>query len=243
MRRNRSLISLLTLVVALGLAGAGLVASPASAAREKLIQGVVVDQAGHPVLGVMVQATDADGLVVASDESYENTNADGEAQPGYFALHVGARGTFTVTFSKAGHTSQTIEGVEIVRGAPVASLGEVEVPKKLVVTKTSASPARDSITTDDRGRVEVVVTPGSERPVGEVVVTAGRKVVGSGILRSRDRGTITVTLRKLDRGTHELRATYEGSEFHRSSTSSKFTLAVKAPRHGRTLPNALAYVG
>lgn len=243
MRRTRSLTGFLMLVVALALSSIGLVAGPATAAREKLIQGVVVDQGGYPVLDVQVSAIDADGNIVATDLSYENTDGDGEAQPGYFALRVGVRGTFTVTFAKAGHTSQTVEGVEIFRGSPVASLGEVEVPKRLVATTTTAALVKSTVTTDERGRVELTVKPGSAKPLGEVVVQDGRKVLGSTSLRSRDKGVASVILRKLDRGTYDLKVIYEGSAFHRSSTSSKLTLTVKAPRRHRLVPNALPFVG
>lgn len=242
MLRTRSLTGLLLLALTLGLVATGLVTTSASAAREKLIQGVVVDQGGHPVLGVTVSAVGADGENAASDLSYENTDASGDPQRGYFALHV-TRGTFDVKLSKEGYTSVTISGIEITRRHPVESLGEVELVKKAVGTETSGKLVDNEITTDDKGKVKVTVTPGAQKPTGDVQVKEGSKVLGSAELVARNKGEVTVTLKKLAKGSHDLKVVYTGSKFHKASTSSKLTLVVKAAKRHRRLPNALAILG
>ena len=242
MSRSRPLTGLL-LALALGLVGAGLVATPASAAPEKLIQGVVVDQGGRPVLDVQVVAVNEGGDPAASDLTYENTDANGDPQRGYFALHVGAKGTYTVKLSKDGYVSKTIADVKVNRKNPKASLGEITLTKKLVETKTSGKLVKDSITVDDKGKVKVTVTPAGEKPTGDVEVTSGKKVVGSGELKAKDKGELTITLKKLAKGSYDLKVSYDGSTFQKGSTSDKFTLTVKAPKKKRQLPNALAYVG
>ncbi len=243
MSRSRSLAGSLLLVLTVGLVSTGLVASPATAAREKLVQGVVVDQGGRPVLGVEVAAVDEGGETVASDLSYENTNAEGDPQRGYFALHVGATGIFTVKLSKSGYISQTVSGVQVTRKHPVASLGEITLTKKPIATETSGRLVDAEISTGDRGKVKVTVSPGKEKPVGDVVVKNGRATVGSGELKAGDKGELTVTLKKLDKGSYDLKVVYAGSKFFKESTSGKLTLVVKAPKRHRPVPNALPFVG
>lgn len=243
MSRSRSLVGSLLLVLTVGLVSTGLVTSPASAAREKLVQGVVVDQGGRPVLGVAVAAVDDAGKTVASDLSYENTNAAGDPQRGYFALHVGARGTFAIKLSKDGYVSRSISGVQITRKHPVASLGEITLTRKLVATETSGKLVDAEITTSDKGKVKVTVSPGKEKPVGDVVVRSGSKTVGSGDLDASDKGEVTITLQKLAKGSYDLKVVYTGSKFFKESTSGKLTLVVKAPKRHRPVPNALPFVG
>jgi hypothetical protein len=91
--------------------------------------------------------------------------------------------------------------------------------------------------------VVTVRTDETRKPLGKVEVKKGSKVVGSGRLQAGDKGVLTVTVDKLARGQHDLKAHFEGSTYLRESTSRKFTLKVSAPRRHRPLPNALAYVG
>ncbi len=242
MSRSRPVTGLLV-ALTLGLVGAGLVTTSASAAPEKLIQGVVVDQGGRAVLDVSVVAVKEDGVAAASDLSYENTDADGDPQRGYFALHVGARGTYTVMLSKNGYVSETISGVTVNRKSPRASLGAVTLTKKLVETKTSGKLVDSSVTVGSKGKVKVTVTPAGEKPTGDVEVTSGKKVVGSGELKAQDKGELTLTLKKLDKGSHDLKVSYDGSKFLKGSTSDRLTLVVKAAKRSRQVPNALAFVG
>lgn len=232
----RPLRILSTLALATGLAG--LTAAPADAAREPLIQGVAVNGNGQPVLDVAVSATDEGGQTSASDLSYENAAADGSPQRGYFALHVGSNGTYTVTLKKKGFETERISGVEIRRGGKVASLGEVSLLRS---TTTGARVLHD-VRVGEKAKVKVTVEPTGQKPIGKVLVKDGRKTVGWATLKGADKGVVTVTLDKLPKGSYDLRAVYGGFSAFGSSTSRKVTLTVKPARNRMQRPNALTYV-
>lgn len=238
MHRTRSLTGLLLLALTLGLVATGLATTSASAARQKLVQGVVVDGRGQHLDGVTVQAFDDSGAPAASAETYANL-APGGTQHGYFWLDV-PRGVYTVKVAEPGYVPVTLRAITIERGHPQASLGEITLLRR---TETSGRLADAGITTDDKGKVKVTVTPGAQKPTGDVQVREGSKVVGSAELVARARGEVTVTLRKLARGSHDLKVVYTGSELHQESTSSRLTLVVKAATRHRRLPNALAILG
>ena len=238
MARSRSLAGAL----AVALMSFGAVASTttsASAAPEPLIQGVAVDGKGRPVLDVKVIAVNADGETVASDLSYENTDANGDPQRGYFALHV-VKGTYRVVLTKQGYVKETLQGIEIKRGQWRASLGEIDL---LRTSRASGKLVRGTVAVGDKGKVKVTVTPTGDKPTGSVVVKKGQKKVGSATLKATHKGEVTVTLDKLPKGSHDLKVVYGGSRVHQGSTSATLTLTVKAERRGRLVPNALAYLG
>ena len=234
---SRSLLMSSLLALAMAPTGTTFVASSAAAAPEPLIQGVVVDQADRPVLGVKVQAIADDGSAAASDESYENVTAEGDPQPGYFALHVGDLGTYTVVLSKKGYFSETLEGVTLNRRGRIASLGEVELTRRPAATTTRAALKDAVVAPDERARVVVTVTADDgASPTGSVKVKDGRDALGSATLRAGDKGKVTITLPRLGRGSHDLKVFYGGADLLQPSTSKAFTLTVKKPNRER--PNA-----
>lgn len=232
-----------------GLTASGLaLAAPASAVPDRLVQGVAVDQHGEPLLDVTVQAfaDDGDDEAEASDRSYENVTADGDPQHGYFALHVGTRGTYTVTLSKKGYYSETRDGIRVSRRSPVASLGEVELVRKPQETSTAARPRSSSVGTSEQAKVQVSVSCDDTAcdglvPTGRVEVRDGRRVLGAAALKRAHDGTITVTVRKLPRGSYDLKAVYGGSDLLEQSSSRTFGLTVGMK--GATRPNARAWIG
>lgn len=237
MLRIRPVVGLLFALV-LGLVVSGLTSAPATAVADPIIQGVAVDGDGHPILDVEVTA-EKNGEVVASDLSYENTDAEGQPQPGYFALHV-TKGDYTVTLSKKGFEPVAIGGISIRKGHRIESLGEITL---LRTSTTSGKLDKAEIRADEKGKVAVTVKPTGMKPTGGIEVREGRKTVGSATLKSRHKGELTVTLDKLAKGVHELKVFYEGSSAFAGSTSGKLTLTVKAPRKKLQRPNALRYVG
>jgi hypothetical protein len=237
MPRPRSLAALL-LALVLGLVASVLVSAPASAVADPIIQGVAVDGTGRPILDVKVSA-EKNGEVIATDLTYENVTADGDPQPGYFALHV-TKGDYTVTLSKKGYETAVIGDVSIRKGRRIASLGEITLRR---TSTTSAKLVDDSITVDEKGKVKVTVAPTGSKPTGKVSVQEGRKTVGSATLKAKHKGELTVTLDKLAKGAHDLKVTYGGSDDFAESTSGKLTLVVKAPKKKSQRPNALRYVG
>lgn len=232
---------LLALVLAaLGLLASGVVASPASAARPvPKIWGVVTDDRGAPVLGVQVTAADEDGKAAASDLSYDDPDGDQAPRPGYFELFVGSNGSYTVTLQKEGYRSVQLRDVEVARGSRVVDLGEIEL-KRFYATRSAGKLADDSIGPKDRARVTVTVTcpQGCEGVAltGKVVVKVGRTSLGSATLAASHKGKITVTLPRLDKGSYDLKALYEGAPSLKASSSKSFTLTVRKPNRKR--PNA-----
>ncbi|MFC6287931.1 Ig-like domain repeat protein [Nocardioides sp. GCM10027113] len=233
-------------VSALGLTLSGLAVTPAAAAPEPKIWGVVVDQGNRPVLDVTVQAVNQRGVVAASDLSYDDPDGNSAPRPGYFGLFVGGKGTYDVTFSKKGYFSRTVEEVTVARGGWVRALGDVVLQRKPQESKTSAKLADSSITTSEKGRVTVSVGCDDVAcdglvPTGKVTVTSDGDVLGSGVLRPANKGKLTIVLGKLGRGSYALRASYKGDEFLKASGSRAVTLKVTRP--SRTRPNARAWIG
>lgn len=242
MIRTRSLAGHLLLVLTLGLVVTGLTSAPASAATQKLIQGVVVDQTGRPVDDVTVIARNAEGTAVASALTYASAWEDGP-QHGYFWLQV-TRGVYTLEISKDGYVPVSLDGIEITRRHPKASLGEVTLEKKKVESTTKAVLRDATISTDEKGKVTVTVTSKeTAKPTGEVMIKAGGKTVGSDDLRASDRGQITVVLERLARGSYDLKAHFGGSPYLKESDAKAGTLTVRRPSRHRPLPNALPWVG
>lgn len=240
MSRSRSLTALLLLALGLGFAATGLVATSAAAAAEPKIWGVVLDGKGKPVLDVVVTAVDENSRTAASDLSYEGGTADDSPRQGYFELMVGSNGTYTVTLKKSGFVTEKVSGIKIASGQRVQGLGDITL---LRVSKTSGDLVKSTVSTGDKGKVEVAVTPAGEKPTGKVAVKEGKQVVGSATLKGKHNGEVTVTLEKLAKGSHDLKVVYGGSGVHAASTSAKFTLKVTKPKQKRQSPNALTYLG
>lgn len=202
-----------------------------------LIRGVVADQFGHYVDDVDVQAVRANGNVAASSLTYASNWKSGP-QHGFFYLEVGKLGTYSLTFSKSGFVSRTLDNVEITRLKQRLGLGEIKLTRKQATTTTSAALRDATITTKDKPRVDVSVAPGKAKPVGKVEIRIGKKVVGSTTLEAGDKGSTTVTLDNLDKGTYTLTASYVGSKTMKASSSKKMTLTVRKGGKGHGRPNA-----
>lgn len=204
-----------------------------AAAAPPIIQGVVTDQFGHKVDDVEVDAVRANGNPAASALTYSNRN---NGQPhGYFHLEVGGKGSFTLTLSKDGYVTEEIGPFDITRKKQRLSLGELELVKKLADTKTTGELKDDSITPTQKGKVDVTVSAKGAKPAGEIEIRDGRNVVGNDEMTAGDNGSITVTLKKLAKGSYNLKAYFLGSNTLKPSSSRSFTLEVKKPRHR---PNA-----
>ncbi len=204
-----------------------------------LIQGLVVDQTGHFLNNVDVAAVRASGVVAASSLTYASTRADGP-QNGYFYLEVGKKGTYTLTLSRTGYVTRTLPAVEIVRLRQKLALGEITLTRKLADSKVAAKLPDTQITTNDKGKVDVTVSSAATRkPTGAVEIREGKAVLGSGRLAAGDKGHLKVTLKKLARGSHDLKAYFLGSSSLKKSYSQAVTLTVKKPRqHRAARPNA-----
>lgn len=191
-----------------------------------LVQGVVVDQFGRYVDGVQVRVTLPNGKPVAAAESYASEWEDGP-QHGYFFAETG-RGTFTVTLSKSGYETVEYDDIEVTRRGQRVSLGEIQIDKVLAATSTTAALARQG----NRAAVVVAVTTkATNKPTGVVEIREKNKVVGSASLKAGNRGTLLVSLGKLGKGGHVLRAYFLGStDLAPSSSKRPVTLVVGKPK-------------
>lgn len=208
---------------------AGRAAAAVATEVHPLIQGVVVDQDGTPVDDVEVQATKADGTPQASDLTYASQRADGP-QHGYFWLQV-TKGTYTLTLSKDGYRTVEYDAGQISKRNQKISMGELVIKRIAAPTETRGSLQRATVTTRQRGLVDVTVTSKGAKPVGDVEVREGRDVVGDGTLEKSDGGSVTLELDRLPRGAHELKAYFLGSAGFKESSSKSFTLTVVRTRH------------
>ncbi|MBZ5739222.1 Ig-like domain repeat protein [Nocardioides mangrovi] len=203
-------------------------AAPHAAASSPLIKGVVVDQSGKAIDDVKVQALDKKGKPVASALTYASQWASGP-QHGFFFVEVGAKGTYSLTLSKSGYDTRTISGLEVTKRR--LALGELTLKKTLPSTKTTAELSDKSITTKEKGEIEVKVsTSATKRPTGDIEILEGRRVVGEATLKAGAKGEVSVVLDKLGVGSHHLVASYLGSSSLKASKSGSVTLVVKKPR-------------
>jgi hypothetical protein len=237
MIRTRSAALLTTLV----LGSAGIVAStvaPAGAVPlepgQGNLTGLVTDRDGGYLDGVEVVAHKANGAAEASDSTYEDV-LEHEYSHGFYRLYVHAPGTYRVTYELDGYVTRKVAGVKV-RNGQVRKLPTVTLLPEPKPSETSARLKDMRITTSERGKVVVSVTSDA-RPTGDVAVRYGRKVVGDGVLRRADKGAVTVTLDKLDRGTYPLKVYYGGSEAVAGSKSKELKLTVEKPR-GHHRPEA-----
>lgn len=212
----------------------GSAAAPSRVQIRPLIQGLVVDPQGHFLDNVSVAAIRANDHSAASALTYASIRESGP-QHGYFYLEVGSKGDFTLTLSKPGYVSRTYEVGEVGK-KQVVSLGEIKLSPAAAPTSTDANVVGRSITPSQKGKVDVTVsTKKTNKPTGDVEVRDGNKVVGSDTLKAGDKGQVTVTLKKLGKGTYRLKAYFLGSKTLKKSNSGAVTLTVKQAKHR---PNA-----
>ena len=197
-------------------------------AGQALIQGVVVDQFGAYVDDVKVQAIKGDGTPAASALTYASKRKDGP-QHGYFFLEVG-RGTYTLKLTREGYKPLVLDDVRVEKARQKVSLGETEIKKDLLASRTDAALAQKKVTTKQTGVVTVTVSAKGVKPTGDVEIREGRDVVGGGQLKAGNGGRLTITLDRLPKGAHDLKAVYLGSRSVKGSSSQTITLTVVKAR-------------
>lgn len=190
------------------------------------IQGVVKDQFGDPLGNVQVQATSNgdEGSAI----TYEKPGIAGST--GFYRIYDLRPGTYTLVFSsKAPRITSATATVEVGK----REIGKVSmtVTRVLAATDLAASLQKKSVTTKQSGVVEATLTTSAtKKPTGRVEVREGRDVVGKGSFSARDGGKLTITLDRLHRGSHALKAYYLGSSDLKASASKSFTLTVTKAR-------------
>lgn len=130
-----------------------------------------------------------------------------------------ATGTLKVSFTPSGSSARTLR----------AAKGSTKVAK--VKAKISAKPKRSTIKRSARAKVTVKVsTPLTKKPTGTLRLTVG-KVSRTVTLGAKDKGKVTVTLPRLGKGKHSVRASFTpGSswkKYLKKSSSTKSSLRVR----------------
>lgn len=197
-----------------------------------LIQGVAVDGDGKGVDNVAVQALDAGtGKPVATALTYASARATGP-QHGYFYLWVD-RGVYDVVLVKRGYDASFLQDVNVDGRRPV-SLGELRLDLRDWPTSTVAE-VLDPVVAPRQSVVVSVAVDSKRAKVtgGRLVVLDGKEVLASQRLSKADRGTATLDLGRLPRGTHRLSVEYRGVDGLKSSEARALEVVVAKPRAGR----------
>jgi hypothetical protein len=190
------------------------------------IEGVVKDQFGDRVGNVSVHAVSADDE--GSAITYEEPGIAGST--GFYRIYDLTPGTYTVRFTS---DSPKVEPLTTKLTVGKREIGRIDakLTRVLAGTTTSATLGKATISTKDRGAVTVIVKTGAtKQPVGAVELREGRAVVGEATLVKSGKGSVTVTLDKLAKGDHVLKAYFLGTKVLKPSTSRGLTLHVVKKR-------------
>ena len=209
--------------------GGGGVVYPAPTA---VIEGVAVDTDGKGIDNVAVQALDAStGAPVATALTYASARRDGP-QHGYFYLFVDP-GVYDVVLVKRGYDASFLSDVTAEADRHTA-LGELTLGLRDWPTSTVADVVDPVVTPDEPVLVEVDVDSQKAKVTGgRVVVTEGKRTLATQRLTRADKGTVTVKVGRLPRGTHHLKVAYRAVDGLKSSTSKAVTVTVAKRVKGR----------
>lgn len=197
-----------------------------------VIEGVAVDSDGKGIDNVAVQALDAStGAPVATALTYASARRDGP-QHGYFYLFVDP-GVYDVVLVKRGYDATFLSDVTAKADRHTA-LGHLTLGLRDWPTSTVADVVDPVVTPDEPVLVEVDVDSAKARVTGgRVVVTEGKRVLATQRLTRADKGTVTVKVGRLPRGTHKLKVAYQAVDGLKSSTSKVVTVTVAKRAKGR----------
>lgn len=199
-----------------------------------VIEGVAVDTSGKGIDNVAVQALDAStGAPVAASLTYASAREDGP-QHGYFYLFVDP-GVYDVVLVKRGYDATFLSDV-VARAERHTALGHLTLGLRDWPTSTVAEVVDPVVTPDQPVLVEVEVDSAKARVTGgRVVVSEGRRVLAKKELTRADKGTVTVKVGRLPRGTHQLDVDYRAVDGLKSS-STKRTLKVTVAKRVQGRP-------
>lgn len=152
-----------------------------------------------------------DGDSVASRRSAAGRSSATVALPR--ALAVG-RHVVTATFVPDEAVPDLTEGISAPRTLRV----------KKAKSKTTAKAARKTVKRGKSVTVRIKVTPAALANGGKIVVKRGKKVVARGTVA---KGRATIKVKKLGKGKHTLRVTFQGSATAAKSKSKKITVRVR----------------
>lgn len=114
---------------------------------------------------------------------------------------------------KSGDVVRTMRSADL-------SVGKASSATALTLNKTTIKKSKQAVATVK------VSSAGTPTPTGGVKVYDGSKVIKSATLAASAKGTIKITLPKLKKGTHKIKATYAGNTVAKGSTSKVVSLKV-----------------
>lgn len=198
-------------------------------APTSVIEGVAVDASGKGIDNAAVQALDAStGKPVATALTYASAREDGP-QHGYFYLFVDP-GVYDVVLVKRGYDAAFLSDV-VVRKKSRTALGQLTLGLRDWPTRTIAAVLDPVVSPGQPVLVEVEVDSAKARVTGgRVVVSEGKRILATHRLTRADRGTVTVNVGRLPRGTHQLRVDYRAVDGLKSSSSKKTLKVTVAKR-------------
>lgn len=227
-------------------AGQLLVLAPTEPPEGKAwLEGVLTDQAGHPLDGVNVEAWRVDTVepeMVASNFTYAGDPDDGRHDHGVFRLEVPIQAEYEVLFSTdrgeedgdrfrmdtyvAPNGNDTIKvGTRKTRNLGTTEIARVDAQP----STTRAKLAPTKVKVGKAGKITVTVACKNVAPVtGKVTVAIGGKKVAR-TLTERNQGTVTLTLPALKNpGRYTVEAWFLGTDTVKKSTAKvKLTVTKK----------------
>jgi hypothetical protein len=228
---------------------------PVPPAGESWIQGVLTDQAGHPLENVNVEVWPQDVSAVspvASNLSYAGDPDDATRQSGVFRVAVPAGTPYRLSFSTVGGTedgdnfrmqnygdgrpimTRTHGTVAITSGTAIVTssgrvidLGTIQLARQgTVESQTTAKLTRAKVHAGRRAKVVATVSsPFVTDVTGRLQVRVNGKKV-SHTLTALEHGRATVRLPKLERGSHRVRVIFKGSSTVARSQATAVRLKV-----------------
>lgn len=211
------------------------------------LQGVVTDQAGHPLNNVNVEVWPTDVAAtapVASNLSYAGIPADGAHQKGVFRVEVPAGASYEITVSTVGgqEDADKFRMLKVGGGAPIQArgaiavkavagrtinLGKVQLARQGRVGSSVKVTKPRKVTAGKRVKLAVRVhSKYVTHPTGKVRVNVGHKTVVRK-LGNRAGGKTNIRLPLLKPGKQVIKVSYLGSKTVSRSKSKPIKVQVK----------------
>jgi hypothetical protein len=225
------------------------VAAPLPAPGNTWIQGVLTDQANHPLDNVNVEVWSASGgsAPVASNLTYAGTPADARHQHGVFRVEVPMNEPYTIVLSGVGgaEDGDAYRMTSVGNGRPIEArpergsakaatgrvldLGTFQLAHQgQVAATTTAKLAKKKVVAGSRPQLKVTVASKFvSAPTGKLVVHVdGKKITDR--LRSTDKGKASIQLPKVKKaGKHQVTVTFPATKTIKRSVSKPLKFTVK----------------
>jgi len=155
------------------------------------------------------------------------TFRDGTTVLGTSTLSAGEQGAYYSFVAKKTSYAITASYAAPANSGTADSVSAVKALSVGKATPVVSNPTIKSVKASQQAKVAVTVkSVGGVYPTGTVTITEGTKVLASNKKLS-SKGTVTVTLPKLKKGTHKLTITYNGDALFNTAVKSPATVKIK----------------